>query len=82
MGTMEDYDKNHWKTCCPKVSCKKRPCECGLKFISIPAGLEEDASPENGRYANAIVRYEGSGSVYIYSTEGVPVLVKEGDNAS
>ncbi len=79
---MMDYDKNHWKTPCPKVDCKKKACKCGLRFVSVPAELEQEMVPENGKYCNAIVRFEGSGSIYIYSAEGIPVLVKEGTNAS
>lgn len=74
-----DYDINHFKAPCPKIECKEPVCECGLKYVSIPAALEPETVPEKGRYANAIVVYEGSGNVYIYSTEGIPVLVKEGD---
>lgn len=77
-----NYNRECWEDKkCPKVDCHKKPCCCGLKFVSIPAALENTSAPENGAYSNAIVRYEGSGAVYIYSAEGVPVLIKEG-NAS
>lgn len=76
---MIDYDECHWKTECPKVKCKEDPCKCGLKYVHVPAALESTTPPEKGRYSNAIVEYEASGRVYIYSTEGIPVLVKEGD---
>lgn len=75
------YDPNFWKKPCPKVQCKKKPCCCGLKYVSVPSVLTSEITPEKGRYSNAIVQYEGTGAVYIYSAEGVPVLVKEG-NAS
>lgn len=79
---MENYDKDYWENKkCPKVDCHKKPCCCGLKYVNIPASLEDTNKPVNGAYSNAIVHYEGSGAVYIYSAEGVPVLIKEG-NAS
>lgn len=80
---MIDLDESHWKTPCPKVDCrKKKDCGCcGLRYVNIPAALEASTPPEKGRYANAIVEYEASGKVYIYSAEGIPVLVKEGNDA-
>lgn len=66
---------------CEVKCCKKKPCCCGLKFISIPASLADEMTPKNGAFCNSIVRYEDTGEVYIYSAEGIPVLVKEG-NAS
>lgn len=74
---MLDYNKETWAEPCPKVKCKEDPCKCGLKFVSIPAALTVE--PENGLYCNAIVRYEETGEVYIYSAEGIPVKVKEAD---
>lgn len=61
----------------------KRKCDCvgGLKFVSIAPALTEAIRPEKGVYCNAIVRYEETGEVYIYSAEGIPVLVKEGNAA-
>lgn len=78
---MNDYDKSHWIIPCPKVNCRKKDCCCGLRYVNIPAALEAEIVPEKGTYHNAIVEYEGSGAVYIYSKEGIPVLIKEG-NAS
>lgn len=71
-----------WEQPCQKTDCKK-PC-FGLNFVSVPAALGDDSNgssvaPQNGRFANAIVRYESNGAVYIYSAEGVPVKVKEGE---
>lgn len=80
----QNYDKNCWtEKKCPKYNCRKKDCACGcgLKFISVPVSLTEEMAPKNGAFSNAIVRYEATGAVYIYSVEGVPVLVKEG-NAS
>lgn len=71
------------KTECPK-SCHKKICKCGLTAIFLPAVLGDDSAssevaPKNGSYCNAIVTYEANGAVYIYSKEGIPVKVKEGD---
>lgn len=81
-----NYDPKYWKQPCPKVDCRKDKCKCGLKFVDIPAVLGDDSegsdvAPKNGAYCNAIVKYEANGAVYIYSAEGIPVNVKEG-NAS
>lgn len=74
-------NKDHWtKKPCPKVNCRKK-CLCGLKYVNIPAALTNVTPPEKGKYCNAIVEYEETGAVYIYSAEGIPVLIKEG-NAS
>lgn len=86
METLE-YDKNYWKQPCPNVDCRKNTCKCGLEFVDIPSSLGDDSAdskvaPKNGLYCNAIVKYEANGAVYIYSKEGVPVKVKESNNAS
>ena len=75
------YDPNFRKKTCPQVQCKKKPCCCGLRYVFVPSALTGAASPEKGRYSNAIVQYEETGEVYIYSAEGIPVLVKEGNAA-
>lgn len=75
-----DYSVNN-KTECPKVDCRKKVCKCGLRFISIPAALTKEMAPKNGDYCNAIVKYEETGEVYIYSQEGIPVKVKDGSNS-
>lgn len=72
-----NYDENYWNQPCPQIECHKDKCECGLEYVPIPAALEATNQPTNGAYCNAIVKYEGSGAVYIYSKEGVPVLIKE-----
>ena len=74
-----NYDLKE-KTCCPKVDCHKKcggKC-CGLEFVSVPAQLTEQMAPKNGLYCNAIVRYEQTGAVYIFSKEGIPVKIKDG----
>lgn len=75
----QDYNINHWKKTCPKVDCHKEVCKCGLRYVSIPASLEEEMTPKNGAFTNAIVKYENTGEVWIYSAEGVPVKVKDGE---
>lgn len=79
----QNFNESCWrKKACPKYSCRKKDSKCcGLKFVLIPASLEQSMPPVNGAHSNAIVRYEGSGAVYIYSAEGVPVLIKEGNGA-
>lgn len=77
----QDFNKKHWSNPCPKYNCRKEACKCGLKFVSIPAVLgddssESDVAPKNGLYCNTIVRYEANGHVYVYSKEGIPVLVE------
>ena len=74
-----NYDQNYWKQPCPKVECHRKECECGLTYVPIPAALEATTPPTNGAYKNAVVKYEGSGAVYLYTTEGIPVLIKEGN---
>lgn len=78
-------NKENWSNGpCPKYDCRKNSCRCGLKYVNIPAVLGDDSessdvAPKNGSYCNAIVQYEASGAVYIYSKEGIPVLVREGN---
>lgn len=80
-GMNEIYDENFWKEPCPKVDCRKKDCCCGLAYVLVPSALTAEMAPEKGLYSNAIVQYEETGAVYIYSKEGVPVLVKEGNAA-
>ena len=80
----QDFNVKHWSNPCPKYNCRKDSCKCGMKFVSIPAVLGDDSSnsdvaPKNGAYCNTVVRYEANGRVYMYSKEGVPVLL---NNAS
>lgn len=74
-------DKRHWEHGpCPKHDCRKDSCKCGLRLISFPAALGDDSkgspvAPKNGDYCNAIVKYEANGNIYMYSKEGIPVLL-------
>ena len=80
-----DYNEKNWEQkSCPKYDCRKESCKCGLKKVTIPAALGDDGegssvAPKNGEYCNALVVYEANGAVYIYSTEGIPVKIKEGE---
>lgn len=81
-----DYNPKHWEQACPKYDCRKDNCKCGMKFVSIPAVLGDDSAsstvaPKNGAYCNAVVKYEANGDVYMYSKDGVPVLLGNGDSA-
>ena len=82
MRSMEiDYNESHWKKTCPKVDCHKKDGRCcGLKYVEIPSVLASEMTPKNGAFSNAIVKFEDTGEVWIYSAEGVPVKIKEGDN--
>ena len=81
----QDYDTNTWEQPCPVTDCRKKPkCECGLEFIEIPSVLGDDSdessvTPENGKYCNAIVKYAANGHIYIYSKEGIPTEVENGN---
>ena len=80
-----DFSKEHWNNGpCPKLNCRKNACKCGLRYVNIAAVLGDDSkdsgvAPKNGEYCNAIVKYEANGAIYIYSTEGIPVKIKEGE---
>lgn len=82
----QNYDEKFWEDKkCPPIQCKKDLCKCGLAYVSIPVSLGNDSegsdvAPKKGAYCNAIVKYEENGAVYIYSKEGIPVLIKEGVN--
>ena len=75
-----NYNPECWKKePCPKMDCHKKTCCCGLKFVLVPSALTETMPPEKGQYNNAIVEYEATGEIYIYSAEGIPVKIKEAD---
>lgn len=76
----QDFNKKHWSNPCPKYDCRNNACKCGLKYVSIPAALGDDSAgsevaPKNGAYCNAVVKYEANGNIYMYSKEGIPVLL-------
>lgn len=79
-----DFNKLHWSDKqCPPINCRKAPCKCGIErvFLSATLGDDSDASPiapKNGDYCNALVIYEANGNIYLYSSDGVPTLIKEG----
>lgn len=77
----QDFNIKHWQDKkCPPINCKKKTCECGLEKVSLPSALGDDSTtspiaPKNGAYCNAIVIYEANEHIYIYTKDGVPVLV-------
>lgn len=82
-----NYDPKCWKKPCPKIECKKDKCKCGLAYVNIPSVLGDDSpssavAPKKGAYCNAIVEYEANKHVYIYSKEGIPVLVDKNESCS
>lgn len=83
-----DMDTRHWEHGpCPKHDCRKDSCKCGLRLISFPAALGDDSkgspvAPKNGDYCNALVKYESNGHIYIYTSDGIPVLVENGESCS
>lgn len=83
----QDFNKKHWSNPCPKYDCRKGKCKCGLKYANMPAALGDDSAtskiaPKNGDYCNTIVKYEANGHVYIYTSDGIPVLVEKGESCS
>lgn len=68
----QDFNKKHWSNPCPKYDCRKKDCKCGLKYVNIPSSLSSEFTPVKGAYCNAIVEYEDTGDIYIYSKEGIP----------
>lgn len=45
--------------------------------VKIPASLGDETTnpPSNGKYRNTILEYEATGSVYIYSSDGIPTYI-------
>lgn len=66
----------------PAVLQINNPSECVIFHkTTIPAsmGNETTIPPVNGAYKNMLVYYEGSGAVYLYSSDGVPTLINYTD---
>lgn len=66
----------------PTVLQINNPSECVIFHkTTIPAsmGNETTIPPVNGAYKNMLVYYEGSGAVYLYSSDGVPTLINYTD---
>jgi len=65
------------KPCC---CAPKRAVVCPFRKVSIPANLGTDEegqpeAPENGKYQNALVKYESNNALYIYSSDGIPTKI-------
>lgn len=45
--------------------------------VEIPASMGDETTipPVNGKYRNTILRYEASGNVYLYNSDGIPVML-------
>lgn len=66
----------------PAVLQINNPSECVIFHkTTIPAsmGNETTIPPVNGAYKNMLVYYEGSGAIYLYSSDGVPTLINYTD---
>ena len=66
----------------PAVLQINNPSECVIFHkTTIPAsmGNETTIPPVNGAYKNMLVYYEGSGAVYLYSSDGIPTLINYTD---
>lgn len=78
-----DYN-NLPETTCPKVDCRKgSKCCKAFSYYSIPASMGDDSegsevAPKNGAYCDALVKYENGGAIYLYSKEGIPVMLTNG----
>lgn len=61
---------------CPKKDCHE-PNALIFKKVVIPASVADDRvnPPKNGDYCNMLVKYEASGNVYIFSSDGIPTMI-------
>lgn len=78
----QDYNLKKWSKGCPNTGISCRRSSCGIEYVFIPAALGDDqegspVAPKNGSYNNAIVYYEATGNVYLYSSDGVPTRVEK-----
>lgn len=58
----------------PKVLQVNSPCEV-VTFHTIQLSSEADFPVENGAYKNTIVEYTADSTVYLYNSDGIPVLL-------
>ncbi len=66
----------------PAVLQINNPSECVVFHkTTIPASMGDETTipPVNGAYKNMLVYYEGSGAVYLYSSDGIPTLINYTD---
>lgn len=66
----------------PAVLQINNPSECVIFHKTvIPASMGDETTipPVNGAYKNMLVYYEGSGAVYLYSSDGIPTLINYTD---
>lgn len=58
-----------------EVGCCDAPTLFHKVIIPAAIGDETTMPPRNGAYRNALVEYEASGEVYLYSSDGIPTHV-------
>lgn len=74
-----DYEQNSCTKPCARYKCKKDNKCCGLSFYSVPSSLTTEMTPRNGLFCNTLVKYEETGEIYLFSSEGIPTLISGGD---
>lgn len=64
------------KEMCPMPDVVERPVL--LRAVTLPpsVGTEDDYPPTVGLYRNVILKYAANNHVYIYSSDGIPVLLE------
>lgn len=66
----------------PAVLQINNPSECVMFHkVTIPASMGNEVTipPDPGKYRNALVYYEASGNAYMYTSDGMPVLLSYTD---
>lgn len=57
--------------------------ECPVLFhrVMVPAAMGDDETnpPRNGQYRNVLLVYEANGHVYLFSSDGIPTYISDGD---
>lgn len=82
----QDYNLKKWSKGCPNTGINCRRSSCGIEYVFIPAALGDDqkgspVAPKNGSYNNAVVYYEATGNVYLYSSDGIPTKLGSNSDA-
>ena len=57
--------------------------ECPVLFhrVVVPAAIGDDETnpPRNGQYRNVLLVYEANGHVYLFSSDGIPTFISDGE---
>lgn len=57
--------------------------ECPVVFhkVVVPAAMGDDIDnpPRNGQYRNVLLQYEATKHVYLFSSDGIPTYISDGD---